>query len=173
MVPRDRASIAVQRSTASCRLPFLFFSKLPRAFGHGPPPPTGPRRRTTYITPPGTGFQPRDTANHHRGVILDILQKAMEEAGLTPAQVDCIAFTKGPGMGAPLNVLAVVARTVAQLWDKPLLGVNHCIGHIEMGDPPRPPLHTSALAQKQPKPQPDHRRLAVLSCLGRRRRRRR
>lgn len=89
--------------------------------------------RTTYITPPGTGFQPRDTANHHRAVILDILQKAMEEAGLTPTQVDCIAFTKGPGMGAPLNVLAVVARTVAQLWGKPLLGVNHCIGHIEMG----------------------------------------
>lgn len=39
----------------------------------------------------------------------------------------------GPGMGAPLASVAVVARTVAQLWNKPLLGVNHCIGHIEMG----------------------------------------
>lgn len=29
--------------------------------------------------------------------------------------------------------VALVARTVAQLWGKPLLGVNHCIGHIEMG----------------------------------------
>lgn len=29
--------------------------------------------------------------------------------------------------------VAVVARTVAQLWRKPLLGVNHCVGHIEMG----------------------------------------
>lgn len=36
-------------------------------------------------------------------------------------------------MGAPLAVVAAVARTVAQLWDKPLLGVNHCVGHIEMG----------------------------------------
>ena len=36
-------------------------------------------------------------------------------------------------MGAPLVSVAVVARTVAQLWNKPLLGVNHCIGHIEMG----------------------------------------
>nr|CAI5852067.1 unnamed protein product [Callosobruchus analis] len=36
-------------------------------------------------------------------------------------------------MGAPLATVAVVARTVAQLWNKPLLGVNHCIGHIEMG----------------------------------------
>ena len=36
-------------------------------------------------------------------------------------------------MGAPLASVAVVARTVAQLWKKPILGVNHCIGHIEMG----------------------------------------
>ena len=36
-------------------------------------------------------------------------------------------------MGAPLASIAVVARTVAQLWNKPILGVNHCIGHIEMG----------------------------------------
>ena len=31
-------------------------------------------------------------------------------------------------MGAPLVSVAVVARTVAQLWGKPILGVNHCIG---------------------------------------------
>ena len=36
-------------------------------------------------------------------------------------------------MGAPLVSVAAVARTVAQLWRKPILGVNHCIGHIEMG----------------------------------------
>eukprot|EP00040_Diaphanoeca_grandis_P024436 m.134287 g.134287 ORF g.134287 m.134287 type:complete len:336 (-) comp29731_c1_seq1:87-1094(-) len=89
--------------------------------------------RETFVTPPGTGFLPRDTANHHRGVILDILRRAMEEAKITPEQVDCVCFTKGPGMGAPLNVLAVVARTISQLWNKPLVAVNHCIGHIEMG----------------------------------------
>ena len=42
----------------------------------------------------------------------------------------CLAAFAGPGMGAPLVSVAVVARTVAQLWGKPLLGVNHCIGHI-------------------------------------------
>ncbi|XP_027975391.1 probable tRNA N6-adenosine threonylcarbamoyltransferase isoform X2 [Eumetopias jubatus] len=89
--------------------------------------------RRTYVTPPGTGFLPGDTARHHRGVILDLLQEALTEAGLTSQDIDCIAYTKGPGMGAPLVSVAVVARTVAQLWNKPLLGVNHCIGHIEMG----------------------------------------
>uniref|UniRef100_A0A672YCZ0 N(6)-L-threonylcarbamoyladenine synthase n=1 Tax=Sphaeramia orbicularis TaxID=375764 RepID=A0A672YCZ0_9TELE len=92
---------------------------------------SNPRR--TYITPPGQGFLPSDTARHHRAVILTVLKEALEQAGLKPADIDCVAYTKGPGMGAPLVTVALVARTVAQLWGKPLLGVNHCIGHIEMG----------------------------------------
>lgn len=36
-------------------------------------------------------------------------------------------------MAPPLLAVAIVARTIALLWNKPLLGVNHCIGHIEMG----------------------------------------
>ncbi|XP_025917687.1 probable tRNA N6-adenosine threonylcarbamoyltransferase, partial [Apteryx rowi] len=58
---------------------------------------------------------------------------ALREAGLRPEHVDAVAFTRGPGMGAPLAVVAAVARTLAQLWGRPLLGVNHCVGHIEMG----------------------------------------
>lgn len=36
-------------------------------------------------------------------------------------------------MGAPLRSGAVVARTLSQLWNKPILPVNHCVAHIEMG----------------------------------------
>jgi N6-L-threonylcarbamoyladenine synthase len=36
-------------------------------------------------------------------------------------------------MGPPLNVCALVARTLSLLWNIPMIGVNHCIGHIEMG----------------------------------------
>ena len=52
---------------------------------------------------------------------------------MVPQDLDCICYTKGPGMGAPLVSVAVVARTISQLWNKPLVAVNHCIGHIEMG----------------------------------------
>lgn len=31
-------------------------------------------------------------------------------------------------MGAPLQTTAIVARTLADLYDKPLVGVNHCVG---------------------------------------------
>ncbi|XP_031561523.1 probable tRNA N6-adenosine threonylcarbamoyltransferase [Actinia tenebrosa] len=89
--------------------------------------------RCTYITPPGQGFMPSDTAKHHRENILDILRKSLEEANIEPKDIDCVCYTKGPGMGAPLVSVAVVARTVAQLWSKPIIGINHCIGHIEMG----------------------------------------
>ncbi|CAO3623979.1 unnamed protein product [Cunninghamella blakesleeana] len=89
--------------------------------------------RDTYITPPGQGFLPRETAEHHRDCILHVLHKALKDANMTPKDIDVICYTKGPGMGAPLTSVAVVARTLSLLWNKPLVGVNHCIGHIEMG----------------------------------------
>nr|XP_047128646.1 probable tRNA N6-adenosine threonylcarbamoyltransferase isoform X3 [Hydra vulgaris] len=89
--------------------------------------------RHTFITPPGTGFLPSDTAKHHQQHVLNILQQALDDSKITLKEIDCVCFTKGPGMGAPLVSTAIVARTLAQLWDKPLVAVNHCIGHIEMG----------------------------------------
>ena len=47
--------------------------------------------------------------------------------------IDVICYTKGPGMGGPLSVGALVARTLHLMYDIPIVGVNHCIGHIEMG----------------------------------------
>ncbi|KAL7931243.1 tRNA N6-adenosine threonylcarbamoyltransferase [Trichoderma chlorosporum] len=89
--------------------------------------------RHTFISPPGTGFLPKDTALHHRTEFVALARRAIAEAGVSPADVDCICFTQGPGMGAPLTSVAIGARTLALLWDRPLVGVNHCVGHIEMG----------------------------------------
>lgn len=89
--------------------------------------------RDTYITPPGEGFLPRDTARHHRNWVVRIIKQALVDAGLKGADLDCICFTQGPGMGAPLQSVVIAARTLSQLWDLPLVGVNHCVGHIEMG----------------------------------------
>lgn len=80
-----------------------------------------------------SGFQPRFTAAHHRSRIVELTKEALKIAGLKPEEIDVICFTKGPGMGAPLVSVALVSRTLALLWNKPIVGVNHCIGHIEMG----------------------------------------
>ncbi|KAF2766744.1 peptidase M22, glycoprotease [Teratosphaeria nubilosa] len=89
--------------------------------------------RHTYNSPPGTGFLPKDTAAHHRRWVVRLVKQAMKQANVTVDQIDCICYTKGPGMGAPLVSAALSARMLSQLWDKPLVGVNHCVGHIEMG----------------------------------------
>lgn len=89
--------------------------------------------RDTYVTPPGEGFLPRDTARHHRNWAVRIIKKALAEAQVSGTQLDCICFTQGPGMGAPLQSVVIAARTLLLLWNIPLVGVNHCVGHIEMG----------------------------------------
>ncbi|KAH9599248.1 Gcp-like domain [Trypanosoma melophagium] len=89
--------------------------------------------RRTYITPTGTGFLPRETAQHHTEHILQLVQAALAAANAQPSDISVICYTKGPGMGAPLAVGCTVAKTLSLLWSVPLVGVNHCIGHIEMG----------------------------------------
>ncbi|KAL5108515.1 hypothetical protein TcWFU_001652 [Taenia crassiceps] len=89
--------------------------------------------RVTYVTPPGQGFKPTETAVHHRTHVVKLVKRALWEANVKPEELNAIAYTKGPGMGGPLQVVAIVARVLAQLWDKPLIGVNHCVAHIEMG----------------------------------------
>ena len=84
--------------------------------------------RKTFITPAGQGFLPKDTAAHHRQHIVALIRQALNEARIQTHQLDVVCFTKGPGMGAPLVSVAVVARCLAMLWCKPLVGVNHCIG---------------------------------------------
>ncbi|KTW31595.1 tRNA N6-adenosine threonylcarbamoyltransferase [Pneumocystis carinii B80] len=89
--------------------------------------------RHTYITPPGEGFLPKHTEKHHREWAIRLIKEAMKKSGLKMKDIDCICFTKGPGMGAPLQTVAIIARTLSILYNIPLVGVNHCIGHIEMG----------------------------------------
>ena len=89
--------------------------------------------RHTFVSPPGEGFLPKDTAKHHRSWVIQLVKQAMKEAGISVTDIDCICYTKGPGMGAPLQSVAIAARMLSLLWDKKLVGVNHCVGHIEMG----------------------------------------
>ncbi|KAL7273250.1 putative tRNA threonylcarbamoyladenosine biosynthesis protein kae1 [Rhizina undulata] len=89
--------------------------------------------RHTFISPPGEGFLPKDVAKHHRAWVVPLVKRALKESGVKVEDVDCVCYTKGPGMGAPLQSVAVAARTLSLLWNKPLVAVNHCVGHIEMG----------------------------------------
>jgi tRNA A37 threonylcarbamoyltransferase TsaD len=94
----------------------------------GKPPIILANLRHTYVSPPGTGFLPKDTAVHHRAWVVRLIKQAVRQAGVKIEDIDCICYTKGPGMGAPLQSVALAARTIALLWNKPVVGVNHCVG---------------------------------------------
>lgn len=50
--------------------------------------------RVTYVTPPGQGFKPTETAIHHRTHIVKLTRRALREAGVEPSDLDAIAYTK-------------------------------------------------------------------------------
>lgn len=84
--------------------------------------------------PPQGGLHPREAANHHADVVANTIVKATEQAGITLKDVDLISFSMGPGLGPCLRVAGTAARSLAYALDKPIIGVNHCIAHIEIGN---------------------------------------
>lgn len=50
-----------------------------------------------------------------KALLHDVPLMYLWQAGISPDQLSCLCFTKGPGMGAPLQAVAVVVRTLAQV----------------------------------------------------------
>jgi len=51
--------------------------------------------RHTFVSPPGTGFLPKDTALHHREWAVKLVKQALKEGGVSWRDVDCICYTRG------------------------------------------------------------------------------
>ena len=81
----------------------------------------------------GSGFIPNEMFDHHVEVARNVLSKALNSAKLDLSDVNCIAFSQGMGIPNSLRVGASIARYLALKYKKPLVGVNHAIGHIEIG----------------------------------------
>ena len=79
------------------------------------------------------GLHPREAANHHVDVVSDIMQRALDVAKLEPKDIDVISFSKGPGLGPCLRVAATAARAFSCTMGIPIVGVNHCVAHVEIG----------------------------------------
>jgi len=79
------------------------------------------------------GIHPREAAEHHAENAKIVLNNAMEKAGINLEDIDAIAFSQGPGLAPCLRIGAIFARYLSLKHSKPLIGVNHCIAHIEIG----------------------------------------
>lgn len=84
-------------------------------------------------TPKKGGIHPREAAEHHAEVCGDVLRAALATAKMKLSDIDLIAFAQGPGLPPCLRIGAVFGRMLALELGKPVVGVNHCIAHIEIG----------------------------------------
>lgn len=89
--------------------------------------------RSVYRPPPGSGIHPREASRHHAAHAPESVREALDAASIGMGDVDCIAYSAGPGLGPVLRVGAVVSRALAAYYGKPLVPVHHAIGHLELG----------------------------------------
>ena len=61
------------------------------------------------------------------------MQSALSSQSITTSDISAIAYSQGPGLGPCLRIGASIARGLSAKFDVPLIGVNHCVAHIEIG----------------------------------------
>lgn len=85
------------------------------------------------IRPEKGGIHPREAADHHKDLASKLFRGALESQNLDVGDISAIAYSQGPGLGPCLRVGAAVARSLSTALNVPLIGVNHCVAHIEIG----------------------------------------
>lgn len=78
------------------------------------------------------GINPTDAKEHHERVKELVLEQALKDAKVQLGDVDLIAFSQGPGLPPCLLVGMRFAKGLAKKLNKPIVGVNHCIAHLEI-----------------------------------------
>jgi N6-L-threonylcarbamoyladenine synthase/protein kinase Bud32 len=108
--------------------------------------------------PESGGIHPREAAEHMGEAIPAVIDRVLAHAAETTDSdaadstdsdaadstdsdaesanrydIDCVAFSQGPGLGPCLRTVGTAARAAAQALDVPLVGVNHMVAHLEIG----------------------------------------
>jgi N6-L-threonylcarbamoyladenine synthase len=88
--------------------------------------------RDMYKTESG-GIIPMESAKHHRKVSDQIYQQALSEAKIKEKDITAIAISNAPGLAPCLLAGLEFAKEKANQLDVPLVPVNHCVAHLEIG----------------------------------------
>lgn len=91
------------------------------------------------------GVVPEIASRQHIEKVTQVIDKALEEAGVTMDDITAIAVTYGPGLVGALLVGVSAAKALAYGTKKPLVGVHHIEGHISANyidnEALKPPFH--------------------------------
>jgi len=87
------------------------------------------------------GIIPETAAREQVLAINPVISRCFDEANLPLGKIDAIAVTNGPGLFGSLIIGVETAKSLSYAWKKPLIPVNHLIGHIyanwlEVSEPP-------------------------------------
>ena len=76
------------------------------------------------------GVVPEVASRIHVENISVVIEEALKKANLTMDKIDAIALTQGPGLIGSLHVGIIAAKTLAWMYNKPIVPIHHIIGHI-------------------------------------------
>ena len=76
------------------------------------------------------GVMPELASRLHCENVLFVLDEALQKANVKLEDIDAFAFTRGPGLIGARHIGMQVAKTLAMLYNKPLIPVHHLAGHI-------------------------------------------
>jgi N6-L-threonylcarbamoyladenine synthase len=88
--------------------------------------------RDMYTTEDG-GMIPRELSEHHVSCWKTVVQSALTQAGVSMDDIELLAYSRSPGFGHALRIGSGVVRCLAARYDIPVVGVNHCVAHLEIG----------------------------------------
>lgn len=90
------------------------------------------------------GVVPELASRDHIRKTIPLIRDVMEEANTSAADIEGVAFTKGPGLVGALLVGAAIGQSLAFAWGVPAIGVHHMEGHLLApmleADPPEFPF---------------------------------
>jgi N6-L-threonylcarbamoyladenine synthase len=92
------------------------------------------------------GVVPEVASRAHLEAIVPTMRRALDDAGVTLADIDAIAVTAGPGLAGALLVGVAAAKGYALAAEKPIYGVNHLAAHVAVDTLEHGPLPEPAIA---------------------------
>ena len=79
------------------------------------------------------GMIPSKVADHHSEICGEVVEDALRLSEKEMKDISLVSYSASPGVGHSLRIGAMAARVLAKKYNIPIIGVNHCIAHLEIG----------------------------------------
>ena len=87
----------------------------------------------SYVTDEG-GMIPLEVRKHHEKVSSLLFEEALNEAKINEKDIEVLAFSNAPGLAPCLLEGMKFSKEIAKRLNIPVVSVNHCIAHLEIGE---------------------------------------